>query len=185
MTRDVAMITPVRDGMNLVAKEYIATRENGDGVLILSEMAGASIELFEAIQINPFDLYNMSESIYKALTMPKDEQNKRNLSMQNRIKRYTVEHWANEFINTLKNKLKFKELNSSLKIDGSIIKSVANKFNKSKRKVIFLDYDGTLVPFNKKPELAQPDKPLYNLIDRIIFCDINYNFLYKFYIIMW
>lgn len=168
MTSDVAMITPVRDGMNLVAKEYIATRENGDGVLILSEMAGASIELFEAIQINPFDLYNMSESIYKALTMPKDEQTKRNLSMQNRIKRYTVEHWANEFMNTLKNKQKFKELKSSIKIDDYIIKSVANKFNKSKRKVIFLDYDGTLVPFNKKPELAQPDKPLYNLIDRII-----------------
>ena len=112
MTSDVAMITPVRDGMNLVAKEYIATRENGDGVLILSEMAGASKELFEAIQINPFDLYNMSESIFKALTMPKDEQAKRNLSMQNRLKRYTVEHWANEFMNTLKNKQKFKELNS-------------------------------------------------------------------------
>ena len=105
-------------------------------------MAGASKELFEAIQINPFDLYNMSESIFKALTMPKDEQAKRNLSMQNRLKRYTVEHWANEFMNTLKNKQKFKELNSSIKIDGTIIKAVVNKFRKSKSKVIFLDYDG-------------------------------------------
>ena len=168
VTSDVAMITPVRDGMNLVAKEYIATRVNGDGVLILSEMAGASKELFEAVQINPFDLYNMSESIFKALTMPKEEQIKRNLSMQNRIKRYSVEYWANEFINSLKNKQKFQELNSAIKMDETTIKSIKEKFNKSKSKVIFLDYDGTLVPFNKKPELALPDKSLFKLIDNIM-----------------
>ena len=168
VTSDVAMITPVRDGMNLVAKEYIAIRVNGDGVLILSEMAGASKELFEAVQINPFDLYNMSESIFKALTMPKEEQINRNLSMQNRLKRYSVEYWANEFINSLKNKQKFQELNSVIKMDETTIKSIKEKFNKSKSKVIFLDYDGTLVPFNKKPELALPDKSLYKLMDKII-----------------
>ena len=168
VTSDVAMITPVRDGMNLVAKEYIATRVNGDGVLILSEMAGASKELFEAVQINPFDLYNMSESIFKALTMPKEEQINRNLSMQNRLKRYSVEYWANEFINSLKNKQKFQELNSVIKMDETTIKSIKEKFNKSKSKVIFLDYDGTLVPFNKKPELALPDKSLFKLMDKII-----------------
>jgi trehalose 6-phosphate synthase/phosphatase len=168
MISDVAMITPVRDGMNLVAKEYIATRINGDGVLILSEMAGASKELFEAVQINPFDLYNMSESIFKALTMPKEEQINRNLSMQNRVKRYSVEYWANEFINSLKNKQKFKELNNTIKMDNTMIKVVKEKFKKSKSKVVFLDYDGTLVPFNKKPELALPDKSLFNLIDNII-----------------
>ncbi len=168
MISDIAMITPVRDGMNLVAKEYIATRENGNGVLILSEMAGASKELFEAIQINPFDLYNMSESILKALNMPKEEQIKRNLSMQTRIKRYSVEHWANEFINSLRNKQNFKDLSSVIKIDETIVKSIKDKFDKSKSKVIFLDYDGTLVPFNKKPELALPDKSLYDLIDKII-----------------
>ncbi|MFL2580097.1 MAG: bifunctional alpha,alpha-trehalose-phosphate synthase (UDP-forming)/trehalose-phosphatase [Parvicellaceae bacterium] len=168
VTSDVAMITPVRDGMNLVAKEYIATRVNGDGVLILSEMAGASKELFEAVQINPFDLYNMSESIFKALTMPKEEQINRNLSMQNRLKRYSVEYWASEFINSLKNKQKFQELNSAIKMDETTIKSIKEKFNKSKSKVIFLDYDGTLVPFNKKPELALPDKSLFKLMDKII-----------------
>ena len=168
VTSDVAMITPVRDGMNLVAKEYIATRVNGDGVLILSEMAGASKELFEAVQINPFDLYNMSESLFKALEMPKEEQINRNLSMQNRIKRYSVEYWANEFINSLKNKQKFQELNSAIKMDETTIKLIKEKFNKSKSKVIFLDYDGTLVPFNKKPELALPDKSLFKLMDKII-----------------
>lgn len=168
MISDIAMITPVRDGMNLVAKEYIATRVNGEGVLILSEMAGASKELFEAIQINPFDLNNMSESIYRALTMSKEEQIKRNLSMQNRIKRYNVELWANEFINSLNNKNEIKSSGGVKKINESLKQSIFEKFNISKRRVIFLDYDGTLVGFNKKPELALPDKSLYKLIDKII-----------------
>ena len=123
MISDIAMITPVRDGMNLVAKEYIATRVNGEGVLILSEMAGASKELFEAIQVNPFDLNNKNE---------------------------------------IKSSGGVKKINESLK------QSIFEKFNISKRRVIFLDYDGTLVGFNKKPELALPDKSLYKLIDKII-----------------
>ena len=66
MTSDIAMITPVRDGMNLVAKEFIATRVDGDGVLILSEMAGASKELHEAVLVNPFDRNAMADAIQKS-----------------------------------------------------------------------------------------------------------------------
>ena len=108
---DVAMITPVRDGMNLVAKEFVATRVKGDGVLILSEMAGASKELYESLTVNPFDLNDMSDKIYKAVKMPLDEQIKRNRSMQKRLKRYTVSYWANDFINNLllKSKSSFSE----------------------------------------------------------------------------
>ena len=82
---DIAMITPVRDGMNLVAKEFVATRVEGDGVLILSEMAGASKELYESITVNPFDLNKMSDMILKAIKMPKKEQIERNRSMQERL----------------------------------------------------------------------------------------------------
>ena len=81
MISNIAMISPVRDGMNLVAKEFIATRVNLDGVLILSEMAGASKELFEALLVNPFDLNSMANSIYKALTMSLDEQRERNIML--------------------------------------------------------------------------------------------------------
>ena len=73
---DIAMITPVRDGMNLVAKEFVATRVEGDGVLILSEMAGASKELYESITVNPFDLNKMSDMILKAIKMPKERTNR-------------------------------------------------------------------------------------------------------------
>ena len=102
MTSDIGMITPVRDGMNLVAKEFVATRVSGDGVLILSEMAGASKELYEALMVNPFDLNQMAESILTAINMPIEEQKKRNFSMQKRLSRYSVELWANEFMKSLK-----------------------------------------------------------------------------------
>ena len=75
MTSDIGN-TPVRDGMNLVAKEFVATRVSGDGVLILSEMAGASKELYEALMVNPFDLNQMAESILTAINMPIEEQKK-------------------------------------------------------------------------------------------------------------
>ena len=93
MTSDIAMITPVRDGMNLVAKEFVATRVKGDGVLILSEMAGASKELYESILVNPFDLDQMADALLTAIQMPEEEQKKRNLRMQKRLQRYSVEHW--------------------------------------------------------------------------------------------
>ncbi len=77
MTSDIAMITPVRDGMNLVAKEFIATRVEGDGVLILSEMAGASKELYESLLVNPFDLNQMADALLTAIKMPVEEQQKK------------------------------------------------------------------------------------------------------------
>ena len=76
MTSDIAMITPVRDGMNLVAKEFVATRVKGDGVLILSEMAGASKELYESVLVNPFDLNQMADALLNAIKMPLEEQQK-------------------------------------------------------------------------------------------------------------
>ena len=88
MISDIAMITPVRDGMNLVAKEFVATRVDSDGVLILSEMAGASKELFEAVTVNPFNLNEMANGILKAVKMPLDEQKRRTITMQKRLARY-------------------------------------------------------------------------------------------------
>ena len=91
-TSDIAMITPVRDGMNLVAKEFISTRVEKDGVLILSEMAGASKELFQAVLVNPFDLNNMADALFQAVNMSKSEQIERNGKMRKRLKRYNVKH---------------------------------------------------------------------------------------------
>ena len=163
MLSDIAMISPLRDGMNLVAKEYVSTRINNDGVLILSEMAGASKELYEALLVNPFDLDSMANSLYKALNMPLKEQEKRNLSMQKRIKTYNVKFWAQEFINSLENKPNPKEKFSAIKIDTEISESILRKVETSKNKLVLLDYDGTLVEFNENPELAVIDLSLIHI----------------------
>ena len=167
MTSDIAMITPVRDGMNLVAKEFIATRVSGDGVLILSEMAGASKELFEAILINPFDKNAMADALLKAIVMPIEEQKQRNFGMRKRLSRYTVEYWAKDFMKALQFKAETKEEIHIPKIQNGLRQQLIKDFKKANKKIIFLDYDGTLVVFNEKPDLAIPDANLLQLIDAL------------------
>ena len=168
MTSDIAMITPVRDGMNLVAKEFIATRVNGDGVLILSEMAGASKELYESLLVNPFDLNQMADALLNAIQMPLEEQQKRNKTMQKRLQRYSVEYWANEFMKALNTKHHTTEESSVIKVNEKIEKSLVKKFRSAEKRMIFLDYDGTLVGYNEKPELATPDESLMQLLKKLI-----------------
>ena len=168
MTSDIAMITPVRDGMNLVAKEFVATRVKGDGVLILSEMAGASKELYESVLVNPFDLNQMADALLNAIKMPVEEQQKRNLRMQKRLQRYSVGHWANEFMKALKTKHHSIEESSVIKINEKIKTSLVEKFKSAHKRMILLDYDGTLVGYNEKPELAIPDNFLLKTLEKLL-----------------
>lgn len=161
---DTILVTPYRDGMNLIAKEYIASKPNKQGVLILSEMAGASKELGEAIIINPNNIEEMADAIHEALEMDVEEQIQRNTIMQNRIKRYNVVRWASDFLEKLEmRKFSLNKLKSKLIDDITKVK-IYNDFNSNKKKLIFLDYDGTLVPFQKKPELAIPSEDLKELL---------------------
>lgn len=165
---DIAMITPIRDGMNLVAKEYVATRINNDGVLILSEMAGASKELFQALVINPFDINSMSEAIYKAINMPLEEQQQRNISMRKRLSRYTVQRWADDFMSALNTEPQNMDNNPILRIDPSVSNEILKAYKTAKNRLLLLDYDGTLVEFNEKPNLAIPSPQLLKTIEKLI-----------------
>ncbi|WP_026302708.1 bifunctional alpha,alpha-trehalose-phosphate synthase (UDP-forming)/trehalose-phosphatase [Psychroflexus tropicus] len=164
---DVALITPVRDGMNLVAKEYVTTRTQKDGVLILSEMAGASKELNEALLINPFNYEEIADSIKQALEMPKPEQQERMQALQERLKRYTVKKWAQEFMNSLNQVHKVYHSIKAKKAEKSDIEAFQKKVNSEDSKLIFLDYDGTLVNFKNQPEEAKPDQELYDLLKQL------------------
>ena len=167
MMSDIAMITPVRDGMNLVAKEYIATRIDSDGVLILSEMAGASKELYDAITVNPFDLDGMAKGILKAIKMPIDEQKRRNKTMQKRLSRYTIKYWAKDYYAAL-NKLAISSRETTTKkIDKKVFNKIKTKYNKAKKKLFLLDYDGTLVSFHHKPDAAIPKKDVINILNKL------------------
>src|SRR5690606_19785053 len=95
---DVCLVTPMRDGMNLVSKEYIASRKDGSGVLILSEMAGAAKELIDAIIVNPNNVHDICEALLRALHMPMDEMKKRMKSMRTIVFKFTVQHWAHLFM---------------------------------------------------------------------------------------
>lgn len=162
---DIAWLTPLRDGMNLVAKEYIATRTDKTGVLILSEMAGAANEMYESMLINPNNFEQIADSIFTAINMPKEEQVARNEHLQDRLERYNVEKWANDFMNSLKAQKDLDAVNVSKKLTDHRLHSILEDFAKAKKSVLFLDYDGTLSGFQNDPQKAGPDEGLYELLD--------------------
>ena len=166
-TSDVALITPVRDGMNLVAKEYIASRVNQSGVLIISEMAGAVKEMGEAIIINPNNEAEIAESIYQALTMSLDEQRRRMKYLQDRIRRYDVFKWSGEFIKGLKKVENIQQNFLAKRITPSVSNELIARFREAKKRAIFLDYDGTLVTFKNDPQAASPDDELHKIIKKL------------------
>ncbi|MDA3891261.1 MAG: bifunctional alpha,alpha-trehalose-phosphate synthase (UDP-forming)/trehalose-phosphatase [Salinivirgaceae bacterium] len=161
---DIALLTPLRDGMNLVAKEYIASKINHKGVLILSEMAGATKELGEAIAVNPNNIQDVADAIYKALIIDVKDQAASITAMQKRLKRYDVHKWASEFISTLEKTQQKQAEKQSRKVSPKLLKAIKEKFNAARNKVLFLDYDGTLQRFFGNPEDAKPDKELITLL---------------------
>jgi trehalose 6-phosphate synthase/phosphatase len=161
---DIILVTPLRDGMNLIAKEYLASRIDKTGVLILSEMAGASKELGEALIINPNNNEEIASAIKNAIEMPLSEQIKRNEIMQARLKRYDVVKWADDFIQKLISQERERERLKSKLLSGKRTEQLLNDFRKAKKHLIFLDYDGTLVPFAEHPEIAKPDEKVLNML---------------------
>jgi len=165
---DIALITPLRDGMNLVAKEYIASKnDTGKGVLILSEMTGAATELSEAILVNPHDTYDIVKAIKSALIMPEQEQAFRLKNMQARLKKYAVDYWAANFLKELDRHLHNRRQFHINKLEDAIKTVIFDSYQKSKKRLIILDYDGTLMPFHVDPLAVFPDHHLIDLLLRL------------------
>jgi trehalose 6-phosphate synthase len=101
LAADVMLVTPLRDGMNLVAKEYVATRTDNGGVLVLSEFTGAARELTRAILVNPFDIDGVASALEEAMAMDTAEARRRMMSMRRVLKRNDVYHWADSFLRAL------------------------------------------------------------------------------------
>ncbi len=101
MAADVMMVTPFRDGMNLVAKEFCAARPGEDGALVLSEFAGAALELRQAMLVNPYDIDGMSAALDMALRMSEDERARRMKALRRTIIRHDVYRWADSFLDEL------------------------------------------------------------------------------------
>src|SRR5260370_32608143 len=150
--------------MNLVAKEYVSSKIDQKGVLILSEMAGASRELGEALIINPNDTSEIVDAIKTALEMPEAEQVRRNQAMQTRLERYDVIRWGQDFTNKLHSIKEEQKKFSAKLLDAATREKMIRDYDSSQHRMLFLDYDGTLSPFKARPETASPEKTLLTFI---------------------
>ncbi|HVZ57143.1 MAG TPA: bifunctional alpha,alpha-trehalose-phosphate synthase (UDP-forming)/trehalose-phosphatase [Chitinophagaceae bacterium] len=164
---DVALITPLRDGMNLVAKEYVASRHREDGALILSELAGAANELGEAFLVNPFDETEVATAIYQSLTLPADQQQERMRRMQARLRDYDVHRWVEDFLQELRLSRQLQQARSNRVLDERNRGIIREKMGEARRRLLLLDYDGTLRPFARHPLQALPDAALMRLLDQL------------------
>ncbi|MEL7121366.1 MAG: bifunctional alpha,alpha-trehalose-phosphate synthase (UDP-forming)/trehalose-phosphatase [Bacteroidota bacterium] len=162
---DVAMISPLRDGMNLVAKEYVASKEvSKKGVLVLSEMAGAVTELGEALIVNPNDRKDQVRALNEAILMNEKEQRWRLENMQNKLKRYTVQWWANTFLSELNKLMEERKKHIVKRLDGQSLIQLFDAYKKAKNRLLILDYDGTLMHFHSDPQAVSPDPALIAML---------------------
>jgi trehalose 6-phosphate synthase/phosphatase len=163
---DVAMVTPLIDGMNLVAKEYLVCQKDYNGVLILSEFAGAAQELPQATVVNPYNIEQMANALNDALNMPPAERTRRMAPMRRRILRYNARLWAHSFIQDLNSVTEeMRAPNKVLSLSADALKSAMAEG----RWGLFLDYDGTLTELRNNPEEAGPDPTLaaiFNLLEQ-------------------
>jgi trehalose 6-phosphate synthase/phosphatase len=163
---DIALVTPLIDGMNLVAKEFIACQRENAGMLILSEFAGAAEELFSALLVNPYDSTAVSGTLTDALALSPEEKRNRIVPMRERVMRYDARHWARSFI---------QDLTSGPISDARAIETDIKEAREQIRQAVasghpialFLDYDGTLREIELEPRAATPHAGIETLLNRL------------------
>ncbi|HEX6563579.1 MAG TPA: bifunctional alpha,alpha-trehalose-phosphate synthase (UDP-forming)/trehalose-phosphatase [Chthoniobacterales bacterium] len=162
---DVALVTPLIDGMNLVAKEFIACQRENAGLLILSEFAGAAEELFNALFVNPYDSDGVAATLADALGTPIEQRRSGIKAMRERVIRYDAQHWARSFIEDLASdsadsgaeKTNIKEASDQIK----------RAIESGEKIALFLDYDGTLREIEVEPSAATPNLAIETLLRRL------------------
>lgn len=160
---DVGFIAPLRDGMNLAAKEFVAANRRR-GVLILSETAGAAEELGEALIVDPKSPDAVVEALEKAFRMRKHELRQRLKSMQRHLSSHTVQAWAQTFVTALQQPVPGAP-HLTRTLNPRLQKDLQAEFRRSGKRLLLLDYDGSLVPFSLDYADAQPPKSLLSLLD--------------------
>nr|MBA2706328.1 bifunctional alpha,alpha-trehalose-phosphate synthase (UDP-forming)/trehalose-phosphatase [Gemmatimonadaceae bacterium] len=170
---DVGLVTPLIDGMNLVAKEYVACqRPREAGVLVLSEFAGAAEELFNAIIVNPYDTEALAKAIEDGLRMPAQERSQRMLPMRQRVLESDATAWAQAFIGDLRRRCGHESgASSSTAPLGNNLNEAQQQIRQAiqsrRRMAMFLDYDGTLREIVRDPAEAAPTPALRALLNRL------------------
>jgi trehalose 6-phosphate synthase/phosphatase len=162
---DVAFIAPLRDGMNLAAKEFVASKRK-DGVLILSQTAGAAHELHDAILVNPRNQQELVDALQQALTMRRRELRGRLKRMQQQLAANTVHDWTTSFVGTLQQPVPGTSI-ITRGMRGKARSHMLDDYRQAKKRLLFLDYDGSLVPFTENYKAAEPPKSLISLLEAV------------------
>lgn len=160
---EVALVTPLIDGMNLVAKEFVACQRQEPGVLILSQFAGASEELHQALIVNPYDPPSVARSLAEALAMPREERARRMNAMRDRVLNFDSAAWARKFIEDLQSRKNGEEPTAPEDMQQRIVGALRS----GKPIAFLLDYDGTLREYERDPSHARPTAEILGLLARL------------------
>ncbi|MCB1316168.1 MAG: trehalose-phosphatase, partial [Leptospiraceae bacterium] len=168
MEADIALVTPYFDGMNLVAKEFVAVKKDS-GVLILSEHAGAAHELGEALIINPWNPDQISLALEQAVNMSESERTRRMQAMFAKVSRNNIHYWSESFLRDLvkSNEIDASHHGATRVLDGEITDQMLSAFAAAQKPLLLLDYDGTLSEITNLPMSARPDAELLDIMDTL------------------
>ncbi|WP_205879389.1 bifunctional alpha,alpha-trehalose-phosphate synthase (UDP-forming)/trehalose-phosphatase [Leucobacter triazinivorans] len=165
LAADVLLVTPLRDGMNLVAKEYAACRVDEQGVLVLSEFAGAADELRDALLVNPHDIEGLKAAIVRAAHMPKEEQRRRMHSLRRAVHHNDVSHWAAGYLGAVQAAAESRQVGPSgertepIQVGASFVpRSIDDRVRRLAALpglIVATDFDGTLAPIVPRPQDAR------------------------------
>lgn len=162
---DVALVTPLRDGMNTTAFEFIVCQKGKKSPLVLSEFAGAANCLSGAILTNPWDQARFIENIQEALTLREDYKVIRYNHNLDYVMSHTSTFWLANFFNQLKNTTRAQKINKpSHRLN---MKDCIQLYKKSQKRLLLVDYDGTLVPITKMPNLAVPSEEIISILQTL------------------
>ena len=160
---DVANITPLRDGMNLIAKEFVAAQVADPGVLVLSQLAGAAERMPEAILVNPHDLDGSAAALHRALSMDEVERRSRMLALRRRERRFDLDAWGDHFLKAARTP------NLPLgRVRPEEFETWLRAFIEGHPLALFLDFDGTLAAIARRPEEAAMTSGMRSAIEACV-----------------
>ena len=166
MAADVVLVTALRDGMNLVAKEYVASRPDLHGVLVLSEFAGAADELRAAVMVNPHDIDELKSATLRSLAMPAEEQEEAMRSLRHQVMEHDVQAWAHNFLQQLEESGTPEQvvtptvhLTGDTPSEAGAVDAALTQLSEVPRLLIASDFDGVIAPIVADRDAVQPDAP--------------------------